>query len=76
MMARMPIDPRLARMIVGGAHFGVLKEILVVVSAPRSSRPRERPADKQMQADQKACTIQRGRFRFSVLFKTLGYFKS
>ncbi|MFI7940022.1 hypothetical protein ACFMJC_22140, partial [Acinetobacter baumannii] len=27
MMARMPIDPRLARMIVGGAHFGVLKEI-------------------------------------------------
>ncbi len=53
MMARMPIDPRLARMIVGGAHFGVLKEILVVVSALAVQDARERPADKQMQADQK-----------------------
>jgi ATP-dependent helicase HrpA len=53
MMSRMPIDPRLARMIVGGSHFGVLKEILVVVSALAVQDPRERPADKQMQADQK-----------------------
>ncbi|MCE6007495.1 ATP-dependent RNA helicase HrpA [Acinetobacter soli] len=52
-MARMPIDPRLARMIVGGSHFGVLNEILVVVSALAVQDPRERPADKQMQADQK-----------------------
>ncbi|MCH7336724.1 ATP-dependent RNA helicase HrpA [Acinetobacter sp. NIPH 2699] len=53
MMARMPIDPRLARMIIGGAHFGVLKEVLVIVSALAVQDPRERPADKQMQADQK-----------------------
>ncbi|WP_373867830.1 ATP-dependent RNA helicase HrpA [Acinetobacter guerrae] len=53
MMSRMPIDPRLARMIVGGSHFGVLNEILVVVSALAVQDPRERPADKQMQADQK-----------------------
>lgn len=52
-MARMPIDPRLARMIVGGSHFGVLNEILVVVSALAVQDPRERPADKQVQADQK-----------------------
>lgn len=53
MMSRMPIDPRLARMIVGGSHFGVLNEILIVVSALAIQDPRERPADKQMQADQK-----------------------
>lgn len=53
MMAKMPIDPRLARMIVAGSHFGVLKEILVVVSALAVQDPRERPADKQTQADQK-----------------------
>lgn len=53
MMARMPIDPRLARMIIGGAHFGVLKETLIIVSALAIQDPRERPADKQMQADQK-----------------------
>ena len=52
-MAKMPIDPRLARMILGGAHFGALNEILVIVAALAVQDPRERPADKQMQADQK-----------------------
>ncbi|MBJ7435909.1 MAG: ATP-dependent RNA helicase HrpA, partial [Acinetobacter sp.] len=52
-MAKMPIDPRLARMILGGAHFGVLNEVLVIVAALAVQDPRERPADKQMQADQK-----------------------
>ena len=49
----MPIDPRLARMILGGAHFGALNEALVIVAALAVQDPRERPADKQMQADQK-----------------------
>ena len=53
MMAKMPNDPRLSRMILGGAHFGVLKETLIVVSALAVQDPRERPADKQTQADQK-----------------------
>ena len=53
MMARMPIDPRLARMILGGAHFGALHEALIIVSALAVQDPRERPADKQTQADQK-----------------------
>ncbi len=52
-MSKMPIDPRLARMLVGGAHFGVLAETLVIVSALAVQDPRERPADKQTQADQK-----------------------
>lgn len=52
-MAKMPIDPRLSRMILGGAHFGVLKEALIIVSALAVQDPRERPADKQTQADQK-----------------------
>ncbi|MEC7118349.1 MAG: ATP-dependent RNA helicase HrpA [Pseudomonadota bacterium] len=52
-MAKMPIDPRLSRMILGGAHFGVLKETLIIVSALAVQDPRERPADKQTQADQK-----------------------
>ncbi|NWK73598.1 ATP-dependent RNA helicase HrpA [Acinetobacter sp. SwsAc6] len=52
-MAKMPIDPRLARMILGGTHFGVLNEVLVIVAALAVQDPRERPADKQMQADQK-----------------------
>ncbi|WLF85111.1 ATP-dependent RNA helicase HrpA [Moraxella sp. ZY210820] len=53
MMAKMPIDPRLARMLVAGNHFGALSEILIIVSALAVQDPRERPHDKQMQADQK-----------------------
>lgn len=57
MMSRMPIDPRLARMIVGGSHFGVLNEILVVVSALAVQDPRERPADKTNAGGSKACFV-------------------
>ncbi|AOA59945.1 ATP-dependent RNA helicase HrpA [Acinetobacter larvae] len=53
MMAKMPIDPRLARMLIGGSHFGALNEVLVIVAALAVQDPRERPADKQAQADQK-----------------------
>ncbi|AXI04615.1 ATP-dependent RNA helicase HrpA [Aquirhabdus parva] len=52
-MAKMPIDPRLSRMILAGSHFGVLHDTLIVVSALSVQDPRERPADKQTQADQK-----------------------
>lgn len=52
-MAKMPIDPRLSRMILAGSHFGVLHDTLIIVSALSVQDPRERPADKQTQADQK-----------------------
>lgn len=53
MMAKMPIDPRLARMLVAGEKFGCLQELLVIVSALSVQDPRERPIEKQAQADQK-----------------------
>lgn len=53
LMAKMPIDPRLARMLVAGQYFGALHEVLIIVSALAVQDPRERPANKQMQADQK-----------------------
>ncbi len=53
MMAKMPIDPRLARMLIAGEQFGCLKELLVIVSGLSVQDPRERPSDKQTQADQK-----------------------
>ncbi|MBU3847290.1 MAG: DUF3418 domain-containing protein [Candidatus Acinetobacter avistercoris] len=69
MMAKMPIDPRLARMILGGAHFGVLKEVLIIVSALAVQDPRERPADKQMQADQKHALFKEGESDFLFYIK-------
>lgn len=69
LMAKMPIDPRLARMILGGAHFGVLNEVLIIVSALAVQDPRERPADKQMQADQKHALFKEGESDFLFYIK-------
>ena len=68
-MAKMPIDPRLARMILGGAHFGVLNEVLIIVAALAVQDPRERPAEKQMQADQKHALFKEGDSDFLFYIK-------
>jgi ATP-dependent helicase HrpA len=51
-LARFPLDPTLARMVVAGAEKKVLREVLVIVAALAVQDPRERPRDKQQQADQ------------------------
>nr|WP_258364166.1 ATP-dependent RNA helicase HrpA [Halomonas sp. LBP4] len=51
-LARLPIDPRLARMVLAGAEQGGLREVLIVVSALAVQDPRDRPADKREAADQ------------------------
>ena len=52
-MARMPIDPRLARMLVAGSDFDCMREMLIIVAALAVQDPRERPAEKRAQADQR-----------------------
>ncbi|SEO24074.1 ATP-dependent helicase HrpA [Vreelandella aquamarina] len=51
-LAKLPIDPRLARMVLAGAERGSLRDVLVVVSALAIQDPRDRPADKRQAADQ------------------------
>jgi ATP-dependent helicase HrpA len=51
-LARLPIDPRLGRMVLEGARQGSLEEILIVASALSVQDPRERPMDRQQAADQ------------------------
>lgn len=51
-MARLPIDPKLARIILEAANNNALTETLVIVSALSVQDPRERPSEKQTQADQ------------------------
>ena len=51
-LARLPIDPRLGRMVLAGSERNCLAEILVIASALAVQDPRERPADKQQQSDQ------------------------
>ncbi len=51
-LARLPIDPRLGRMLLEGAKQGSLAEILIVASALSVQDPRERPMERQQAADQ------------------------
>ncbi|GAB5415329.1 MAG: ATP-dependent RNA helicase HrpA [Congregibacter sp.] len=51
-MASFPIDPSLSRMVLAAQQRGALAELLVIASALSIQDPRDRPADKQSQADQ------------------------
>ncbi|WP_133493183.1 ATP-dependent RNA helicase HrpA [Alcanivorax sp. 24] len=51
-LARFPLDPTLARMLVAAAEKKALREVLPIVAALAVQDPRERPREKQQQADQ------------------------
>ncbi|MGN6252312.1 MAG: ATP-dependent RNA helicase HrpA [Marmoricola sp.] len=51
-LARLPVDPRLGRMILEADRLGCLREVLVLTAALSVQDPRERPADQEARADQ------------------------
>ncbi|MHB9860648.1 ATP-dependent RNA helicase HrpA [Streptomyces sp. YIM S03343] len=57
-LAQLPVDPRLARMVLEADKNDCVREVMVIAAALSIQDPRERPADKQTQADQ-----QHARFR-------------
>lgn len=52
-LAQLPIDPRLARMLVEARRLGCTKEIMIITAALSIQDPRERPFDKQQASDEK-----------------------
>jgi len=51
-IAALPVDPRLARMLIAASHHACLAEMQIVTSFLEVQDPRERPSDAQQQADQ------------------------
>lgn len=51
-LARLPVDPRIGRMLSEAAKCGSLYEVLIIASALAVQDPRERPLDRQQAADQ------------------------
>lgn len=51
-LAAIPVDPRMARMLVEAQRLKVLPEVIVLVAAMTIQDVRERPLEKQAQADQ------------------------
>ena len=50
-MARVPIDPKLSRMLVEAARLACLREVLAIAAFLGIQDPRERPADQRQAAD-------------------------
>jgi ATP-dependent helicase HrpA len=50
-LARLPVDPRLGRMILEAGHNGCTREVLIITAALSIQDPRERPADAREAAD-------------------------
>ncbi|MCP3874277.1 MAG: ATP-dependent RNA helicase HrpA, partial [Desulfobacteraceae bacterium] len=53
LMAKLPIDPKLSRILIEANINGCLKEAIIIATALAISDPRQRPAEKAQTADQK-----------------------
>ena len=51
-LARLPVDPRIGRMLIAAAETGCLREVVVIAAALSVQDPRERPADRRQEADE------------------------
>jgi len=74
-MARLPLDPRLARMLVTSAEQGSLAEVLIVIAGLSVQDPRERPQDKQQAADQAHAPFNDKESDFATLLNIWNWFE-
>ena len=68
-LAKLPLDPRLGRILLAGAEEKCLDEVAIIASALSVPDPRDRPADKQTQADQKHAPLRDEKSDFLSLLK-------
>ncbi len=73
-LARLPVDPRIARLIVAGHDEACLNDILIIAAALEAQDPRERPLDKQQAADEKHKPFQHPDSDFLSLLKLWDFF--
>ena len=74
-LARLPIDPRLARMVLEAPRMGCLKEVMIIASALSIQDPRERPSDKQQSSDDKHRRFQHEESDFLTFVNLWEYIK-
>jgi len=74
-LVALPVDPRLARMVLEAASLGVLREVLVITAALSLQDPRERPAEQRPQADQKHARFKDETSDFLTLLNLWRYVK-
>ena len=52
-LAKLPLDPRIGRMLVAARDLGCLSEVLIIAAGLSTQDPRERPQERQQAADEK-----------------------
>ncbi|BFV58221.1 ATP-dependent RNA helicase HrpA [Kitasatospora sp. CMC57] len=52
-LAQLPVDPRMARMVIEADRLGVVRDVMVIAAALSIQDPRERPAEKRQAADER-----------------------
>jgi len=74
-LAKLPTDPKLARMLIAAADEHCLHEIAIIVSALSVQDPREKPADKMQQADAKHAAFRHPESDFLTLLNIWNTFE-
>lgn len=73
-LARLPLDPRIGRMIIAARQENCLSEMLIITSALSIQDPRDRPFEQQQAADQAHSRFRDERSDFIGLLKLWSFF--
>ena len=73
-LARLPLDPRIARMLFAAQKERCLEQVLVIAAALSVQDPRDRPMDKQAAADQAQAKFDDPRSDFLAYLKLWKFF--
>jgi ATP-dependent helicase HrpA len=68
-LARLPLDPRVGRMLIAARAEGCLEQVLVIAAALSVQDPRERPLAKQAAADERHARFDDERSDFLALLR-------
>lgn len=74
-IARLPVDPRYARMVIESGKLDCVSEVIVIAAGLSIQDPRERPQDKRQQADEAHAEFSHKESDFLSLFNLWSSFK-
>ncbi len=74
-LAKLPTDPKLARMLLAADKFNCLSEVSIIVAALSIQDPREKPVDKVPQAESKHAQFRADNSDFLSLFNLWNHYQ-
>ena len=75
-LAKLPLDPRIGRMLVAARDLGCLTEVLIIAAGLSTQDPRERPQERQQAADEKHKLFADEKSEFLAWVKLWQWFKN